>query len=72
MTVKNLFVDVEKERFYVNDDGFCELYEDIEKYADYIQRATYNKEDLDYMRFFFFDTENGRKAHTYFMLKWNR
>jgi hypothetical protein len=72
MTVKNLFVDIDKERFYVNDEGNCELYEDLSTYAAYIKRLTYNTEDLDYMRFFFFDNENGRRAHTYFMLKWQR
>ena len=70
--VKDLFVDIEKGKFYTNRDGVCELYEDLERNAKYIKSASYDTEDYDYMRFFFFDTENGRKSHTFFLLKWQR
>ena len=70
--VENLFVDIDKDKFYTNKDGVCELYEDLERYANYIRQASYNPNDLDFMRFFFHDTPNGRKAHTFFMLKWQR
>lgn len=70
--VKNLFIDIEKEKFYTNREGVCELYEDLQKYADYIKSMSYDIEDLDYMRFFFFETENAKKAHAFFLLKWQR